>query len=571
MQFFNSVFLSWLFCILCNAFLSSIMILYRKFSPRFPFKFFLICFFGGLIINTIFLNVLLLLSQETSVLVFELIEIILLQIFLIIFLRYLWGKSVTMGLFIFSCFLFSTFRLSASYFLLQMIFPEFHSLEISFPTAFFYEFFYILCISFVAVFLLTSFSKIFSKSLIYRSALTLVWGCMCFFGVALIIDLLLASFGITPYFVTYIYSFIGPNLITFETSGSFFLYTILSLMILLGCIYFGRHHGFKFLSQNSGAYFTITKYFAIGILISIMIGAWYFFLALISFSTSITLQITILFDFIPYNLTHPFWILTIIYLILLLAVFYCVYLFFLIFKERTQLWNTPNSFNSMPIFNVSSLVSIGFILCYFEYEFISPFSHVNFSFILFTIYFYLIITITLLTLYLLTYQKKSFSNLSYSLKMFFLYIPFFLGYFSAGQILSITELLFGLLSCTSLQVYAIYLQIIQNNTLDFKNLNWVIILFWGALSSCFAALLSIASLICVIIALILFYLLTYYLHKKKTITSFYGIIGTTLIIMGGTSSTFSTNILAIGIPNTIVFGIAVLILMAVLLYTYTFK
>lgn len=595
MQNFDLQFLIWLFCIFCNASVACLLILRGKFPTKFQSKLFsslfLVLFFGILISITLFLNLLLYFTQDTSVLVFEIIEIIFLQAILLLFKKFIWRHDTNLILFMFSCLLFSIFRLSGIYYLYKPILfsigvSEAYYSEIAVFTAFFYEFFFIICLSLSSIFILSIFSKIFSKTLPYYFIFTLIWACLFIFGVTPYIDLLLYNSGIKPYFLNPIPSFIAFNLPSIETYGTQILYSFITLAILLGGIFLGYKYGFKFMAGKAillkgtflgykyGFSTILKRYIGIGIIIIVIAGVWYSLVALFDFSFFIVYLITVMFKFQFFHiaLVHPFWLISIIYVILLVIPFYYGYLILVIIKKRENLWAYPNSFNKMPILNLSILVFSGFILCYHNLQYKVPLIPAFFemwvqpSFVLFVIYSYLIAFLVLLTLYCLTFQKKPWTDFLYSLKLFLLYIPFLLGYYLAGQILNITDVFFGILSCTTLQIYVLYLRIIKIKPIDFKHLNWLVIFFWGVLSICFAGLLSITALICIFIDLILFFIINSQLKLTNSKLFFYGGIGTTLFIMGGTSSTFLTTVFAIGIPTIFILGISTFWIFATIFY-----
>lgn len=556
-------------CLLCNIIAGSLVIFHTKDLIKFNFKIFLGLFFGNLTSNALLLNILFLISQSTPIILFIIIQIAVLQIFLFIFIRYIRHQEVTFSLFLFSWLLFSTFRLSGTYHLLQIILPEFSSLEISLITLFFSEFFYVLCITLVSIYFLSIFCKKFSKTFIFHSVLVLCWVSIGFFGITPFIDLLLNSVGITPYFTAMTPKFIGLNLVVFRTYGTIILYLFTTITIFLGSIFLGYKSGFKFLPESTSILKKrVMRYFGIASIIILLSYGWYWFIIFIDSSTAIVFQITYMFDFTFYNLTHPFWVLLIIYYILLLIIFYWSYIISIIIRQRNHLWDQPNYFNQLPIINICGLVFIGFILCYFNYKKFSSYSYLQPLFVLLSIILYLTLFCILLTIFILTYRKRIWNQFSSSLKLFLLYIPFFIGYFLAGQILTINEILFGILSCTSLGIYAHHLRNDSSPSIPLNYPYLALMFFWAVLSACFAVLLSITSLICVIISIISFSLLHTYSWRLNRRFISYGLILSAIVIMGGTSSTFSTLVFALGIPNTLVFGVTLLMFVTVLIYTY---
>lgn len=577
MQDLNFEFLSWFLCILCNVVVGCLIILQRKFPSKFNIKTFSVLFFGNLILITIFSYFLMISSKDTGVLIFEIIEIAVLQVSLIIFTKVIWRRESNLYLLMFSCFIFGIFRLSGMYYLYNIILPEPIFSEIAFITNLFYHFSYIICISLFAICILSIICKIFFKKFAFHSTLSLIWASMFIFGLTPLIDLLLQSFGITPIFVIQIYSFIGFNMSSYGSYGTVVLYAFIGIVILYGGILMGKKYGFKFISEgNPASSQRLLRYIGVGLIAIIVSGVWYYFTVLLDFSMGIIGEITILFKFeiLDIVLVHPFWLLMIIYGIMLLVPFYCAFIIFISIKKRRNLWEHPNSFNTMPILNLSVLIFAGFILCY--NGLIYPFAQYYFvylhrSFILFVIYFYLIAFLLLLTLYFLTYQKKPWLDLSFSLKSFLLYIPFILGYFAANQILPSIEIFLGILSCAALQIYAIYLRNIKIHSLDMRELNWFMIFIWGVLSSCFAGLLSITCLVCILVNLGLFYIITFNLKQANNKLILYGLISAIMIVMGGTSSTFLGTIFAMGIPNSVVFGVAIFCFIGTVLVIYLQK
>jgi len=571
MQDLNLEILIWLACICCNVFLGGIIIIQRKFQAKFKFKPFLVVFFGTLILITLFLNLLIYFTQDIGALIFEIIEIAVLQIFLLIFTKIIWHHDANLTLFIFSSVLFGIFRAFGMYTVAEIAFPKTFS-QIAIYTAFFYQFFFIAFISLISIFVLITFNKILSRTLAYSSIFSLIWACLFIFGLTPFIDLLLYNLGIMPIFISQVYSFIGFGLGNFETYGTVFLYSFMAFVVICKGIFLGYKYRIKFMSETNLPFSKMAiKYIGIGVIVIIIFGMWYSFISLLDYSYSIILHITYILDFKYFELLliHPFWLLMIIYGILLLMFYYFGYLIFVIVKKRENLWDSPNSFNIIPILNLGILVFSGFIFCYAKLKYIVlPYfgAYLYDSFILFVIYFYLIAFLLFLTLYILTFQKKPWIDFSYSLKIFLLFIPFFGGYFIAGQILNTTELFLGFISCASLQVYAVYLRRIKAYSFDFKHLNWFMVFFWGILSICLAGLLSISSLLCSLIVLILFYLINYQLKRTNTIMISYGLIGTSVLLMGGTSSTFFTAFFTLGIPSTFVFGSAFLIVIATIFY-----
>jgi len=573
MQDFSLELLIWLACILCNIFLGIMIIIQRKFQAKLKFKPFVILFFGILILITLFSNLLLVFTQETWVLVYEIVEIVFLQIFLLIFAKCIWHKDANLTLFAFSTILFGSFRAFGMYILAQMIFPELFS-QIAIYTAFFYQFFFIIFVSLISIFTLFIFDKIFSRAPVYRSIFSFIWACLFIFGITPYLDVICGNLGVIPFFNTEIYPWIGFNLVNIESYGTIFLYAFMAFAIICKGFFLRYKNGFKFMSQTNPPFSNLVmKYIGIGSIILILAAFWYFFIILIDYSLIILTNIALLLEFFYYDLLliDPFWLLMIIYGILLLISCYLGYLFFLFIKKRENLWNRPNSFNTLPIVNLSVLVFSGFMFCYYELRYLPPGNYLNDYFIKFVIYFYLIAFLLLLFLYTLTFQKKPWINFSHSISMYLLFIPLFGGYFITGQILNTTELLVGFISCASLQVYAVFLRSIKDNSFGFKDLNWFIILFWGSLSICFAGLLSISSLICALLVLILFYFINFQLKRRDMITIFYGLIGATVLLMGGTTSTFFTTVSSIGIPSAAAFGAAGLITIATVFYQFLQK
>ncbi len=569
MQNYNLDLIIGLLCIISNVITIGLFIIHRKYPNSFNVKLFWIIYFGNLILNTIFLNIIIHLSQQTAIILFEIIEIIILQIFLIIYLKVIRHREASFSFLLFSSFLFGVFRLSGTYYLLKIILSEEMFLEVSFFSVFFFELFYIFIISLFSIFILSLFNRIFSNTTNYRYIFTFIWASIFIFGISRFVDLLLYNSGITPYFNTPVSSLIGQNLFSIETYGTITLFSLIAIILITGSIIISLKYGFKFMPEmKSSLLKAILRYFLIGIIVLAMVGVWYCFIVFVDIFIPIVSEITRMFEFVFYDLSQPFISLAIIYLILLIIPFYCGYLLYIIIKQRNILWSQPNEFNKLPILNIIAVVFIGFILCYYEFEQVSPYYHLDHSFVLFSIYFYLITFLFLLTLYGLTYVKKSWINISYSLKLLCLYCPFILGYLLAGQILSITEVLFGLISCAALQVYALYLKTIKLKPNDTTSLNLLVIFFWGVISLCFAGLLSITSMICLSISLISFYLIYKPIKRQNLRVVLYALISSSIILMAGISSTFTTTLYAMGIPNTIVFGVAFILIIATIFYGY---
>ena len=572
MQDLNLELLFWLSCILCTVLLGIITIIQTKFQAKFGFKPFLALFFGILILIALFLNLLVSFTQDIYVLVFEIIGIVGLQVFLLIFTKIVWHHNANLALFAFSTALFGIFRASGMIALAKIVYIPVAFSQIAITTAFFYQFFFIAFISLISIFVLFIFNKILSKTLAYNSIFSIVWACLFIFGLVPFLDVLLLNFGVIPFFSIPIYSFIGQSVGNLETYGTIFLYAFMAFIGICEGIFLAYKYRFKFMSDSNLPFSKLViKYIGIGIIIIILVGVWYSFITLLDFSYAIVMHIIYLLEFkyLTMLLIHPFWLLMIIYGILLLIVCYIGYLILIIIKRREHLWDRPNSFNKLPILNLGIVVFSGFIFCYNTLQYVQvPFigGYLHDSFILFVIYFYLIAFLLLLIVYILTFQKKPWTNFSYSIKIFLLFIPFFLGYFIGGQILNTTEVLLGFISCASLQVLAVYLRSIKDHSFGFKHLNWLITLFWGILSICFAGLLSISSLVCGIIASILLYIINFQLKRKNIITFFYGLIGASILLMGGTSSTFIKTLFSIGIPTTIVFGGAFFVIIATIFY-----
>jgi len=577
MQDFNLDLFLGLLIILCNLIIVTILIVQLKYQSKIKFKLFTAIFLGTLLLLALVLNLLIVISQETYILVVETIEIIVLQLYLIIFTKKIWRQSANLTLFAFSTVLFGLFRASGMYRIAQLSFPEPSFNQIAFLTAIFYQFFFIISVSLISIFILFLYTKMLSKKVTYSSVFSFIWGWMFIFGLFPFIDLLFYNLGLIPGLVITVNLFIGLSMVTVESYGTVLLYLTLALSLICEGVFLGYKHGFK-LSPKTKSTFSISmiKYLKIGAAIIGFGGIWYSLILLIFHSATIIMQIVTLMEFIFIDmlLIHPFWLLLIIYGVLLLIPHYVIYLIYIVIQKRENLWEQPNQFNTIPILNLCILVFSGFILCYNELKYpFYPFfgGYLQESFIAFVIYFYLGICLLLLTIYVVTYQKKSWSHGSFSIKMCILFIPFILGYFFAGQILSMTELLFGILCCASIQIYAVYLHNMKLFSSNYNNLNRFIAFFWGILSICFAGLLSISNFVCTFIILILFYVIIYQVKRTNISTILYGLIGSNFLLMGATTSSFVTNFLAIGIPNITVFGSAFLILIGAVFYQFLQK
>lgn len=556
MQIDNSQLLIWFFCILCSILQAIITIFHQKIRNRIQFKLYSVIFFGNVIFLLILSNFLVIFSQDLIVIIFEMFEIIFLQICLLIYVKIIWRKETTLPLFFFSIFLFLTFRTIGLYFLAQLI-----SLDL--PSSFSYIFYIynevliITCVLLFLSFLLFVFIRIFSNISIYRSIFTLIWACMFVFGLSPFIDLLYCNLTVyKPFYLFYTWPFIGDTvgLISF---GTFIQFRILAIIIILLGMVLGIKHGFKFLSPiKTSNENWLKRYLGIEFIIIILIEIGYVFIFLILFNYQITVEIAEMLGYTSF--TQPYWLLSNIYLILLLIPFYCAYLIFIIIKNRKKLWDQPNSFNKTPFLNLIVIPISGFIVGYAELMEPEVGAYLARSFILLVIFFYLILFLALLSIYILTFQKKPWINLSYSLKIMVTFIPFIIGYFLAGQILSVSELLFGLMACAALQAFALYLRIVRTNSvnLDEKRLNSVILIFWGILATSLAGLLSIISLICIIICIILLVIIEFYcIERDGAKLIIYGLIIGIILVMGGISQTFLITPFAVGVPNTVVLSV----------------
>ncbi len=508
------------------------------------------------------------------IIIFEIIEIVLLQVFLVIFIKVNRQNRVNLSFYIFSWLIFGLIRISGEYSLLRKIIQESLLPEIPILTVAFYEFIYIILITLASLFIFTLLNKILFKKSAFYFASFIIWSSIFLLGIAPFIDFLIAQFGITPYITVPFFPFIGKGVPCLLRFGMIFSYLFLTVMIVGGGFYFRYKSKFENNFQKRQQKFLRVKvYIKPGLLIGLLMVIWILFIIVFEYSMTIVGEITLLFNFKVGNITtvHPFWLLAIIYGFLTFVPLYIGYLLWIFIKNRGMVWEYANSFNQLPIFNLGILVFSSFLVGYYELEyaqttFLSIYLYR--AFILFIIYFYLVIYLFLLFLYLLTFQKRSFVDIKFWIRTMLLYIPFLLGYLLAGLILTPTEFIFGILACATLQIFVIYWRSTKIYSFEFKYLNWSVIFAMGCLSISFAGLLSISGLVNVLIFLGLFLILDkYYLHSKIRII-FYGLMSANIILLGGTSSTFLREIWAIGLPNTIIFIITLLWVIVSIYYYY---
>ncbi len=572
---FDALLLIWILCILLSISQAFITIFHQKIQTKIQFKQYSVAYFGNLISLAIVLMLLISLSQDLLILIFEVIGISLFQFYLWFFVRKIWNKEINLYLFLFSGVFFGGFR-----FLIEI--PFLNLLAAKYPGAFqeilnnlsistyiFYSVFLTLYLPLIFSFILYFFIKILTNRSTYRIISNTFWVFLLIFAISPLIDQLSYQMGQPPFFYIEIWDFMGKS-VGQLTYGTIFQFTTLVIMSIFLAFYLGRKYGINFqLKPDQSNKESPIRYIAVCVLITVFLWICFVLISLISFNIPIIFIVSDTFGFT--TATHPFWFLSLIYFVLLSFPMFCGFLIYYFIKNRKSIWDNPNLFNRTPFFNILFLISFGFFLGITELKYEAGPYYFNNDFILFVLLFYLIIFLIPFGCYISTFKNRSWINISGSLKSMLFFIPFLVGYFIAGPILTIPELFLGLMGCASLQIFAASLYSPKTNHKNQKTsyLYWFSLLFWSILAIFFAGILSIISLIFMFVCIILLYLAEAVFLEKKKLKSLlflltYGII----LLMGGISQTFFTELNPFGIPNTLVFSAFAFFLIIIAFYLY---